>query len=78
MKNPTASIVKEAACWTLWRIQWPSTPMKGGKTYYATTYPGSELVFIETAAKRRPISTTQGRRISPQIRDAIQRARAAA
>jgi hypothetical protein len=75
-KRPTASMVRDTPCvCTVWLVQWPSTVHKWGKSYYATTYPNSDLVFIETAAKRRPVSALVGKRIMPLIRTAIEEAR---
>ncbi|TGT90885.1 MULTISPECIES: hypothetical protein [unclassified Mesorhizobium] len=56
---------------TTWMIDWPLGPQK---SYYATTYPNSELISLETSATRRPVSGLVGRKIMPQVRDAIERA----
>lgn len=76
-KQPTASMVRDTpgVC-IVWLVQWPHTVHKWGKSYYATTYPNSDLVFIETSAKRRPVSPLVGRRITPIIKASIERARA--
>lgn len=74
-KLPKASVVKDTpGVQTLWLVQWPSTMTKWGKSYYATTYPNSELIFLETAAKRRPVSKLVAALIHEQVRAAIQRA----
>jgi hypothetical protein len=74
-KLPTAELVLAHPSGNkLWLVKWPSTPQKSGKSYYVTTYANSERIFLETAAKRRPVSETVGRRIHPQVRDAIARA----
>lgn len=76
-KKPTAKVIQDIpGCRTVWRISWPSVPMvKKGKEYIAHTYPGSETIYLETAAKRRPVSELVGRKIYPAIRDAIAQAR---
>jgi hypothetical protein len=56
---------------TEWRIKWTH----GGPTYFAFTYPDSDLVTLETAAKRRPVSALVARRIHPMVRVAIDAAR---
>lgn len=62
---------------TVWKIQWPSIQgVKWGKTYYATTYPDSDLIYLETAAKHRAVAAKQGGKIITQVRQAIERARA--
>lgn len=70
-RPPKATKVYESANKTVWQIDWPSTMQKWGKTYFATTYPDSEIIFMETAAKRRPVSPLVGRKILPQIKAAI-------
>lgn len=77
-KEPKATLLRETSGATYWRIDWPSTMQKWGKSYYATTYPDSEHVFLETAAKRRPVSELQARKIVGQVRAAIERARGTA
>lgn len=75
-KQPTAKMVRDTpGVQTVWLVQWPSTAHNWGKSYYATTYPNSDLLFIETSAKRRPVSPLVGRKITPIIRTAIERAR---
>ena len=76
-KKPVATIVSQSKAKTLWEVKWPNTIRKIGKTYYASTYPGSDHVFIETAAKRRPVSELQGRKIRAEIEETIARARGA-
>jgi hypothetical protein len=70
-KNPTATRVSQYPSWTSWRINFPSTPKKDGATYWATTYPNSDLVYVTTGAKRRPISKNVGRKLIPTIKAAI-------
>lgn len=60
---------------TVWLVEWPSTAHNAGRSYYVTTYPNSDLIFIETSSKRRPVSERIGSRIGPAIRAAIQEAR---
>lgn len=75
-KQPTASMVRDTpGVQTVWLVQWPNTVHNWGKSYYATTYPNSDLVFIETASKRRPVSPLVGRKITPLILAAIAEAR---
>ena len=73
-KQPTAKLMRTGPAQTVWFVEWPNTIRKQGKAYFATTYPNSDLVFIETAAKRRPVSSLVGRKILPEIRAAIERA----
>lgn len=71
---PIAKLINATTTQTKWLISWPSSLTKQGKAYVATTYPfPSELISIETVAKRRPISSLVGRRILPEIRAAIAR-----
>lgn len=74
MKSIQARRVYESAALTEWRVDWPSTPFKQGKTYIAHTYPGSDLIAVYTAAKRRPVSKIAGARIYEQVRFAIKAA----
>lgn len=74
MKNhkPTAQLLRETpnVC-TVWLIKWPSTMTKQGKAYYATTYPDSKLIFLETAANRRAVATGPATKLLGQVREAI-------
>lgn len=73
-KKPRAERVFKSSNKTVWLVKWPSTSFKWGKSYYATTYPNSDHVFMETAATKRPVSNLVGSKILPQIKDAIARA----
>ena len=72
---PTATIERQGNASTLWCIKWPSSARHWGKTYYATTYPNSDLIYLETAAKRRHVSNLQGAKLMPQVRAAIEQAK---
>jgi hypothetical protein len=68
-----ASVVNdEPGIRTEWRVSWT----KGGPTYFAFTYPDSDLVTLETGAKRRPVSALVARRIHPEVCRAIARSNA--
>ena len=70
--TPKASVIRsESGVLTLWQVKWPSTSSKDGKTYIATTYPGSDLVYIEMAANRRAVGGTVKMKIEPAVRAAI-------
>ncbi len=66
--TPVATKLSVSNHSTRWIVEWPATKNPIRKTYYATTYPDSELVFIETAVTRRPV---RGSRISAEVRAAI-------
>ncbi|MBC8740419.1 hypothetical protein F6X40_27565 [Paraburkholderia sp. UCT31] len=68
MKLPTMTKVSESKACTKWTVQFPSTLRTQGGTYHATTYPASDLVFVETAVKRRPV---RGVRVVAAIRAAL-------
>jgi hypothetical protein len=53
MAAPTVTKISESTAQTKWRVQFPSTLAKQGATYIATTYPDSDLVFVQTAATLR-------------------------
>lgn len=76
MREPTAKLIEEQpGCRRIWTVKWPGKPMRvGGKSYVAITYPESDRVFLETAAKRRPVSPLVARRIMPQVRAALSKA----
>lgn len=67
IKEPTAKLLRT----NFYPVQWPSTAHNAGRSYYVTTYPGTDHLFIETTSKRRPVSPLVGSRITPIIRDAI-------
>lgn len=72
VKQPTAKLARTTpGVQTVYLVQWPSTAHNAGKSYYVTTYPNSDLIFVETVLKRRPVSPLVGRRINPIIREAI-------
>jgi hypothetical protein len=72
IKQPTAKRLSSTpGVQTVYLVQWPSTAHNAGKSYYVTPYPDSDLVFVETVLKRRPVSPLVGRRIMPAIREAI-------
>lgn len=48
-----------------WLVKFPSTLTKQGGSWYATTYPDSDLVFVETAATRR---TSNNKRVADAVR----------
>lgn len=50
--------------------------MSAGPTYFAITYPDSDQLAIETAAKRRPVAQGVAMRIGDQVRQAIEAAKA--
>ncbi|MBN3839345.1 hypothetical protein [Burkholderia sp. Ac-20349] len=68
MKLPKLTKVSESPAKTLWKVEFPSTPTKQGAAYYATTYPNSELIFVESAVERRKVN---GDRIVKAIRLAL-------
>jgi len=65
---PTMTKLEETQNATRWKAQFPSTAMTIGAVYHVTTYPGSELVFVETWVKRRIVN---GERVKQSIRQAI-------
>lgn len=72
IKQPTAKRLHSTpGAMTVYLVQWPSTAHNAGRSYYVTTYPGTDHLFIETTSKRRPVSSLVGRRIVPIIREAI-------
>ena len=74
-RDPVAKLLDHReGVMTVWRVDWPSTMVKQGKSYYATTYPGSDRIYIETVVRRRKVSELVGRNIISLIREAIQRA----
>ena len=72
----TARKISETTEQTLWFVEWPSIPMrKQGKTYYATTFRGSDELHIETAAKRQKVAPRVEQRIAGAVRHAIANAK---
>lgn len=71
---PVASKVSESQSRTVWTVKWPETPKAAGKSYYATTYPDSDLLFLESFDTRRPISKVTGHRLHSAAKRAIERA----
>ncbi len=71
-KVKATKLTETAGC-TTWMIEWIYPAMSGrqGKSYRVTTYPNSDLIFLETAAKRRKVATGVAIKIMPQIRAAL-------
>lgn len=71
---------RESKASTLWCIEWIYPPMSGiwGSTYWATTYPDSDQIYLQTGAKRRHVATGQATKLLPLVRSAIEQARQAA
>lgn len=65
--GPTAVEIQSSANRATWRVDGVR-----GRAYYATTYPNSDLVFIETIGSRRPVG---GRVVAEQVRAAIAKAK---
>lgn len=76
--NVKATKVSESANRAIWLVEWvyPAMSGKWGKSYYVTTYPNSDLLYLETAAKRRQVAKGTATKIIPQIREALAAARA--
>lgn len=70
-RTPTATAVSQDNHATLWRVQWPSSGSRWGKTYYATTYADSDELLIQTAAKRQVAAVGVAKKLEPAIRLAI-------
>jgi hypothetical protein len=67
---PKATLIEASGARTIWRVEFH----KGGqvtKAYRATTYPNSDLVFLENAESRRVIASFNARKILVEIRQAI-------
>jgi hypothetical protein len=69
----TATKIRQSDVRTVWRIELAGAAGKPGKVYLATTYPNSELVFLETEAGRA-LAKGVTTKLLPACRDAIQRA----
>lgn len=69
---PKATIVSQTDEQTVHLVQWQSTR----KAYYATTYPDSDALRLETRTKRLAVGAGQTARLAATVRAAIQRAAA--
>lgn len=76
--EPVATKISETRNAVRWLVKWPSTMTVQGKAYIVSTYPGTDLIFIESAASRRVVAQGVATKITPEIRAAIARAREAA
>jgi hypothetical protein len=61
----TAKMLRKSEVQTRWHVE------ANGKSYSVTTYPESQLMFIETATGRQ-VSMLQARKLVPCFRAAIQ------
>jgi hypothetical protein len=71
---PTVTKDFEQSEMTTWAVKFPSTMTKLGASYRATTYPGSDIVSLETWNTRRRVSALVARKRMPLIRRALLRA----
>jgi hypothetical protein len=69
--KPKATLESSSVNRSVWRIAFPSTLLKEGAVYFATTYPNSDLIFLETGAKRHPLSNARAPKIVEAARQAI-------
>jgi len=67
-KLPAMKKLSETKNATRWEAKFPSTITKEGGTYYVTTYPDSDVIFIQTAVHGRKVN---GERIKAAIREAL-------
>ncbi|GAB1835523.1 hypothetical protein MyNCGM121_22980 [Achromobacter xylosoxidans] len=65
---PTLTKLGETRNATRWLAKFPNTRNTIGPSYHVTTYPRSDLVFIETWVQRRQVN---GTRIKAAIQDAV-------
>lgn len=77
-RKPTATVVSQDNQATLWRVQWPCSGSRWGKTYFATTYADSDELLIQTGAKRQVAAEGVAKKLEPAIRQAIASAKASA
>lgn len=68
MNLPALKKINESAACTRWEAQFPSTMTKQGGTYRVTTYPNSELVYVETWVRCRRVT---GNRVIEAIKAAL-------
>lgn len=73
-KQPVATLVRDSASCARWLIKWPSTMKVQGKVYYATTYPDTTSIYVETAVHLRPLSPLSSPLLYAACRAAISRA----
>lgn len=69
---PKATIETKSPDRTVWLVQWPSTR----KAYYATTFPDSDQLRLETRTKRLAVGPEKAKRITATVRRAIAQAAA--
>lgn len=74
--NAVATKISESAAQTKWRLVYPGTESKPGKTYLVTSYPDSDLLMIQTADTHRPVSKITGSKLYSSARVAIKTANA--
>jgi hypothetical protein len=76
----SAQLVKTSDACTTWEVNVPMPSGKSTRTtklYHATTYPDSDLIFLQSGVRGRAIPSTAATRLLPLVRAAIQKAQAA-
>ncbi|AVA38289.1 MULTISPECIES: hypothetical protein [Cupriavidus] len=63
--------LESSSAGTKWRADFPSTMHKQGATYRVTTYPSSDLIFLETWVNRKQVSAARATRIISAIREEL-------
>lgn len=71
---PTATVESTDATSTVWKVTIPAR--KYAKVFLATTYPDSDLIYLQTSMRGRSIAASKATILLPLIRAAIERARA--
>jgi hypothetical protein len=74
---PSARIDYVANCKTRWIVDFPAVGSKPAKSYYVSTYPNSELIFVEAYPSLRVVPQGVASKLTAAIREAISRAQAA-
>lgn len=79
--EPNARIVSTSPACTIWTVEVPMPTNKSTRTlkrYQATTYPDSDLIYLQSGARGRAIPATHTTRLLPMVRAAIKAAQEAA
>lgn len=74
---PSVEIVRASASSTRWRVRFAASGSTEAREYFATTYPKSAIMMLETVNGRR-VSKWTGTKIVPLAREAIAAAQAQA
>jgi hypothetical protein len=71
---PTVTLHSKLSDRTVWLVKYPDGRKTKGASYFATTYPGSDLLYLESTVRKYAIAPSKAHRMHDEIKAAINQA----